>query len=109
MSELTDLHEDLRQGVRQLCNRYPDQYWRELDKAEAYPTAFVQAMSEVGYLAALIPEQYGGAGVGLMEASIILEEIHRSGGNAAACHAQMYLMGTLLRHGSDEKKGPLPA
>jgi acyl-CoA dehydrogenase len=104
MSEFSALHDDLRQGVRQLCARYPDQYWRELDRQEAYPTEFVRAMSDAGYLAALIPEDYGGIGVGLAEASIILEEVHRSGGNAAACHAQMYIMGTLLRHGSEEQK-----
>ncbi|UCG23268.1 MAG: acyl-CoA/acyl-ACP dehydrogenase [Chloroflexota bacterium] len=99
-----ELHDDLRQGMRQLCARYPDEYWRELDKSEAYPAEFVQAMTAAGYLAALIPEEYGGIGVGVTEASIILEEIHRSGGNAAACHAQMYIMGTLLRHGSSEQK-----
>ena len=104
MNELEQLHQDLRQGVRQLCGRYGDEYWRELDKAEAYPTAFVQAMTAAGYLAALIPEDYGGIGLGITEASIILEEIHRCGGNAAACHAQMYIMGTLLRHGSEKQK-----
>jgi acyl-CoA dehydrogenase len=104
MDGSNELHDDLRQGVRQLCARYPDQYWRELDKNEGYPTEFVQAMTAAGYLAALIPEEYGGIGVGVTEASIILEEIHRSGGNAAACHAQMYVMGTLLRHGSNEQK-----
>jgi acyl-CoA dehydrogenase len=104
MNGSDELHDDLRQGVRQLCTRYPDQYWRELDKNEGYPTEFVQAMTAAGYLAALIPEEYGGIGVGVTEASIILEEIHRSGGNAAACHAQMYVMGTLLRHGSNEQK-----
>lgn len=98
------LHADLRQGVRQLCSRFPNAYWRELDKQAGYPTEFVRAMTEAGYLAALIPEQYGGVGVGITEASIILEEVHRSGGNAAACHAQMYIMGTLLRHGSEAQK-----
>ncbi|MCA9985038.1 MAG: acyl-CoA/acyl-ACP dehydrogenase [Anaerolineales bacterium] len=97
-------HAELRQAVRQLCARFPDEYWRRLDREEAYPTDFVQAMTAAGYLAALIPEAYGGIGVGLVEASIILEEIHRSGGNAAACHAQMYIMGTLLRHGSEAQK-----
>jgi acyl-CoA dehydrogenase len=101
---MNDLHDDLRQGMRQLCARYPDEYWRELDKDEAFPTDFVQALTAAGYLAALIPEAYGGIGVGVTEASIILEEVHRSGGNAAACHAQMYIMGTLLRHGSAEQK-----
>jgi len=104
MSDLTELHDDLRKGVQQLCARYPNEYWRELDKEDAYPTAFVKAMTSAGYLGALIPEEYGGAGVGVTEASIILEEVHRSGGNAAACHAQMYIMGTLLRHGSAEQK-----
>jgi len=104
MSELTAFHNDLRAGVQQLCARFPDEYWRQLDKEEAYPTQFVKAMTDAGYLAALIPEEYGGVGVGITEASIILEEVHRSGGNAAACHAQMYIMGTLLRHGSEEQK-----
>ena len=104
MSQHVELHDDLREGVRQLCRHYPNDYWRQLDKDEAYPTEFVRAMTEAGYLAALIPETYGGIGVGVMEASIILEEIHRSGGNAAACHAQMYIMGTLQRHGSAEQK-----
>lgn len=95
-----ELHRDIRRGIRQLCARYPDSYWRDLDRDQAYPTAFVRAMTEAGYLAVLIPEAHGGAGLGVTEASIILEEIHRAGGNAAACHAQMYVMGTLLRHGS---------
>ncbi|MDQ3461222.1 MAG: acyl-CoA/acyl-ACP dehydrogenase [Deinococcota bacterium] len=101
---MNDLHEDLRQGVRKLCARYPDAYWRELDLVEGYPDAFIRAMTEAGYLAALIPEAYGGSGLGVTEASIILEEVHRSGGNAAAGHAQMYIMGTLLRHGSKAQK-----
>ena len=104
MSETETLHDDIRNGVRQLCGRFGDEYWRQLDKEEAYPADFVQAMTDAGYLAALIPEAYGGIGVGLTEASIILEEVHRSGGNAAACHAQMYMMGTLLRHGSAVQK-----
>ncbi len=104
MNKNRELHDDLRQAMRQLCARYPDEYWRELDKKEGFPNEFVQAMTEAGYLAALIPEAYGGIGVGVTEASIILEEVHRSGGNAAACHAQMYIMGTLLRHGSEEQK-----
>jgi acyl-CoA dehydrogenase len=107
MSDLADLHQDLRLGVRRLCAHYPNEYWRELDKQETYPAEFVQAMTAAGYLAALIPEVYGGVGVGVLEASIILEEVHRSGGNAAACHAQMYIMGTLLRHGSQEQKSAL--
>ncbi len=98
------LHDDLRGAVRELCARFPDAYWRELDAARAYPTDFVSALTSAGYLAALIPEEYGGSGLGVMEASIILEEVNRAGGNAAACHAQMYIMGTLLRHGSPEQK-----
>jgi acyl-CoA dehydrogenase len=94
----------LREGVAQVCAAFPDVYWRETDAQHAYPEAFVGALSDAGYLAALIPENYGGAGLGLHEACIILEEIHRSGGNAAACHAQLYTMGTLLRHGSEEQK-----
>jgi acyl-CoA dehydrogenase len=99
-----DLHENLRQGVHDLCKRYPDPYWRELDARRAYPTEFVQALTQAGYLAALIPEQYGGSGLGVVEAAIILEEINRSGCNSGACHAQMYTMGTLLRHGSEFQK-----
>ena len=100
----TDLHRDLRTAVRDLCKAFPDSYWRELDAARAYPDAFVRALTEAGYLAALIPEEFGGSGLGVTEASIILEEINHSGGNAGACHAQMYTMGTLLRHGSAEQK-----
>ena len=99
-----DLHEDLRVGVRALCREYPDSYWRELDARRAYPDAFVKALTGAGYLSALIPEEYGGSGLGITEASIIMEEINRSGANAGACHAQMYTMGTLLRHGSDAQK-----
>ena len=98
------LHDDLRAAVRELCGRFPDAYWRRLDAERAYPTEFVNALTTAGYLAALIPEEYGGSGLGVMEASIILEEINRTGGNAAACHAQMYIMGTLLRHGSAGQK-----
>jgi acyl-CoA dehydrogenase len=99
-----ELHADLRRGVRDLCKGFPDSYWRELDARRAYPDAFVRALTEAGYLAALIPEEYGGSGLGITEAAIILEEINRSGANAGACHAQMYTMGTLLRHGSDAQK-----
>src|SRR5438445_1273366 len=99
-----DLHQDLRRAVRDLCKAFPDGYWRELDAARAYPGAFVKALTDAGYLAALIPEEYGGSGVGVTEASVMLEEINRSGGNAGACHAQMYTMGTLLRHGSEAQK-----
>ena len=98
------LHLDLRHAVAELCRRYPDSYWRDLDRQRAYPEAFVKTLTEAGYLAALIPEEFGGSGLGVREASIILEEINHSGGNAAACHAQMYIMGTLLRHGSDAQK-----
>jgi len=94
----------IRQSVRELCKDFPDEYWRKIDKAEAYPDAFVKALTASGYLAALIPEEYGGAVMGITEAGIILEEINRSGGNPGACHAQMYTMGTLLRHGSEEQK-----
>jgi acyl-CoA dehydrogenase len=99
-----DLHHDLRAGVRDLCKTFPDSYWRELDAARAYPDAFVKALTAAGYLAGLIPEEYGGSGLGVSEAAIILEEINRSGANAGACHAQMYTMGTLLGHGSDAQK-----
>ena len=95
-----ELHTDLRTAVRELCSRFPDSYWRELDAQEAYPEEFVKTLTDAGYLAALIPEEFGGSGLGVAEASIILEEVNRSGGNSAACHAQMYIMGTLLRHGS---------
>src|ERR687885_2002342 len=101
---LTDEQRAIQQAVREICRQFPDQYWRELDRTDGYPDAFVQALTEAGWLAALIPEEYGGAGLGITEASIILEEINRSGGFAAACHAQMYIMGTLLRHGSTEQK-----
>src|SRR5579883_1720777 len=106
-SEQTEQDEQLtaiRRGVRELCARYPDQYWREIDEQRAYPEEFVNSLTRAGYLAALIPQQYGGAGLGVLEGAVILEEINRSGGNAAACHAQMYIMGTLLRHGSEEQK-----
>jgi acyl-CoA dehydrogenase len=104
MPTTTELHADLRHAVRDLCSRYPDAYWRDLDTRREYPQDFVRALTHAGYLAALIPEQYGGSGLGITEASVILEEINRSGGNAGACHAQMYIMGTLLRHGSDAQK-----
>ncbi|HSD75594.1 MAG TPA: acyl-CoA dehydrogenase family protein [Steroidobacteraceae bacterium] len=94
----------IRDAVRRICSGFPDTYWREIDRSEEYPHAFVQALTDSGYLAALIPQEYEGAGLGMVEASIILEEINRSGGNALACHAQMYTMGTLLKHGSPEQK-----
>lgn len=99
-----DAHQEVRAAVRDLCKGFPDSYWRELDAQRAYPDAFVKALTAAGYLAALIPEEFGGSGLGIAEASIILEEINRSGANAGACHAQMYTMGTLLRHGSDTQK-----
>ncbi len=94
----------IRDAVQKLCSDYPDKYWRDIDGKGAYPQAFVDSLTESGYLAVLIPEEYGGSGLGITEASIILEEINRSGGNSGACHAQMYTMGTLLRHGSEEQK-----
>jgi acyl-CoA dehydrogenase len=108
--ELSEDQRAIRQAVREICRQFPDTYWRELDRTDGYPDAFVQALTRAGWLAALIPEEYGGAGLGIAEASIILEEINRSGGFAAACHAQMYTMGTLLRHGNAEQKARyLPA
>lgn len=96
--------EELREGVRAVCKRFDGEYWRKLDEIDGYPTQFVEEITKAGFLGALIPEQYGGAGLGILEASIILEEINRSGGNAGACHAQMYTMGTILRHGSEHQK-----
>lgn len=101
---MNDLAAEIRNGVHRLCERFGDEYWRTVDAQRAYPEAFVHAMTEAGYLAALIPEAYGGSGLGITEASIILEEVNHAGGNAAACHAQMYIMGTLLRHGSTEQQ-----
>ena len=101
---LTPEQEQIRQAVREICADFPGEYWRQLDADQAYPKKFVDALTAGGWLAALIPEKYGGGGLGLAESCLILEEIHRSGGNAAACHAQMYIMGALLRHGSDEQK-----
>src|SRR5271170_4821396 len=99
-----ETHEELKSAICELCRDFPDTYWRELDEHRAYPEAFVQALTRAGYMATLIPEEYGGAGLGVTEATAILEQIHACGGNAAACHAQMYIMGTLLRHGSEEHK-----
>jgi len=101
---MNQAHAEIREGVRALCAAFPDSYHRQVDAERAYPEAFVQALTQAGWLAALIPQQYGGAGLGLAEASVILEEINRSGGNAGACHGQMYNMGTLLRHGSEAQK-----
>ena len=97
-------HEALRERVRDFCAQFPDAYWRETDRERAYPQTFVEALTEAGFLSILIPEEYGGLGLGVTEASIVLEEINRSGGNSAAFHAQMYLMGPLLRHGSEAQK-----
>ncbi|MBB4267991.1 acyl-CoA dehydrogenase family protein [Roseospira visakhapatnamensis] len=94
----------IREGVRALCARFPGSYWRDKDRARAYPTEFVDALTEAGYLAALIPDCHGGSGLGLAQAVAILDEIHHSGGNGAACHAQMYTMGAILRHGSEDQK-----
>jgi acyl-CoA dehydrogenase len=100
----------IRAAVRALCGKFPGEYWRMLDRERAYPTEFVQALTEAGFLAALIPEQYGGSGLSMPAAAAIMEEIHLSGCNGAACHAQMYTMGTVLRHGSAEQKAEvLPA
>ena len=97
-------YQDIRDAVAKLCIQYPGSYWRELDRNMAYPTEFVKALTSSGYLAVLIPEAYGGSGLPLSAGTAILEEIHRAGCNAAACHAQMYTMGTVLRHGSEEQK-----
>ena len=97
-------HADIREGVRALCAKFPGEYWRKLDRERAYPTEFVTALTEAGYLAALIPEEFGGSGLGIGAAAAILEEVHHAGGNGAACHAQMYTMGTILRHGSPTQK-----
>ena len=99
-----DEFSDVRAGVRALCAKFPGEYWRALDRERAYPTEFVAALTKAGYLAALIPEEYGGSGLNLGAAAAILEEVHASGGNGAACHAQMYTMGTILRHGSKAQK-----
>jgi acyl-CoA dehydrogenase len=101
---LSEEQEKIRSNVREVCEQYPDEYWRELDSERRYPEEFVRALTEARWLGALIPEQYGGLGLGVIEASIILEEINCSGANGGACHAQMYTMGTLLRHGSEEQK-----
>jgi acyl-CoA dehydrogenase len=104
-----DPHAEIREEVRKLCARFPGEYWRKLDAERAYPTAFVRALTESGYLGALIPEEFGGAGLPLSGAAAILETVQAEGCNGAACHAQMYIMGTILRHGSDaQKKEYLP-
>jgi acyl-CoA dehydrogenase len=100
----TEEFADIREGVRALCEKFPGEYWRALDRERAYPSEFVTVLTQAGYLAALIPEEFGGSGLGISAAAAILEEIHASGGNGAACHAQMYTMGTILRHGNAEQK-----
>ena len=97
-------HQEYRQAIRELCGQFDSKYWQEVEERVGYPDAFVKALTEAGWLAALIPEQYGGGGLNVTEASVILEEINRSGANSGACHAQMYIMGALLRHGSEEQK-----
>src|SRR5438132_5892596 len=97
-------HKDIREAIAKLCAQFPGEYWRKLDREMAYPKAFVDALTEAGYLSVLIPEEYGGAGLKLSAACAILEEIQRGGCNGGGCHAQMYTMGTLLRHGSEAQK-----
>ncbi|MBF6631659.1 MAG: acyl-CoA/acyl-ACP dehydrogenase [Comamonas sp.] len=106
MIELTQSnnHHEIRDAIRDLCAAFPDEYFRKVDEERAYPEKFVNALTEAGWMAALIPQEYGGSGLGLTEASVIMEEINRCGGNSGACHGQMYNMGTLLRHGSAEQK-----
>ena len=100
----TAKYEDIRQGVAKVCAEFPGEYWRDLDAKRAYPKKFVDTLIREGYLSAMIPEEYGGLGLDLTTSAVILEEIHRNGCNAAACHAQMYTMGTVLRHGTPEQK-----
>jgi acyl-CoA dehydrogenase len=104
MQTINDPYQDIRDAVRDLCAQFPADYFRKVDDDRAYPEAFVTALTEAGWLAALIPQEYGGSGLGLVEASVIMEEINRAGGNSGACHGQMYNMGTLLRHGSAAQK-----
>jgi acyl-CoA dehydrogenase len=104
MKQIPDKYQDIRDAVRALCAEFPDEYHRKIDQQRAYPEAFVDALTKAGWLAALVPTEYGGSGLGLAEASVIMEEINRSGGNSGACHGQMYNMGTLLRHGSKVQK-----
>lgn len=101
---LNETHIEIREAVRDLCSRYPDEYWRKIDEARGFPEQFVTALTEAGWLAAMIPEEYGGSGLGLTEASVVLEEVNRCGGNSGTIHGQMYNMGTLLRHGSPAQK-----
>jgi alkylation response protein AidB-like acyl-CoA dehydrogenase len=101
---VSEQHADIREAVARLCANFPGEYWRDLDRRRAYPQEFVAALADAGYLSILIPEQYGGAGLGIGAACAVLEEIQKSGCNGGACHAQMYTMGTLLKHGSEEQK-----
>lgn len=101
---MTETHPELREAIRALCAEFPPEYHRQIDRDRGYPEEFVDALTKAGWMAALIPEEYGGSGLGLTEASVIMEEINRSGGNSGACHGQMYNMGTLLRHGSEAQK-----
>ena len=104
-TELSDQsYPEIRDAVRRLCGNFPGEYWQALDRTRTYPTEFVTALTESGFLSVLIPEEYGGSGLGLTAAAAVLEEIHRSGCNGGACHAQMYTMGTILKHGSLEQK-----
>jgi acyl-CoA dehydrogenase len=104
MVPLGEDHREIRDAIRSICEKYPGSYWREVEDADVYPEKFVHELTESGYLAALIPEEYGGSGLPIRAGAVILEEIHAAGCNAGACHAQMYIMGTLLRHGSEEQK-----
>lgn len=104
MNSTVDQYQDIRDAIRDLCKQFPDEYFRKVDEVRGYPEEFVQALTQAGWMAALIPQEYGGSGLGLTEASVIMEEINRCGGNSGACHGQMYNMGTLLRHGSTAQK-----
>jgi len=104
MNSNVDQYQDIRDAIRDLCKQFPDEYFRKVDEVRGYPEEFVNALTHAGWMAALIPQEYGGSGLGLTEASVIMEEINRCGGNSGACHGQMYNMGTLLRHGSTEQK-----
>jgi acyl-CoA dehydrogenase len=104
MNSNVDQYQDIRDAIRDLCKQFPDEYFRKVDEVRGYPEEFVNALTQAGWMAALIPQEYGGSGLGLTEASVIMEEINRCGGNSGACHGQMYNMGTLLRHGSTEQK-----
>src|SRR6476660_4957913 len=104
MYKHNDPYQDIRDAIRSLCAEFPAEYFRKIDEERGYPEQFVDALTKAGWLAALIPQEYGGSGLGLTEASVIMEEINRAGGNSGACHGQMYNMGTLLRHGSEKQK-----